>query len=384
MLKCDESRPACLNCVNTEFSCSYRSATSTTLMVTETSAQQTVPAHSPLGDLPTVSGIEIVEALPISSPADVAFSQSSSQNGVNMLHLELLHHMSSVTWKGFGPNGSQAKVTFDAAVNIALGAPFLMHQLLAVSALHLSTLRLAKRDYYSSEATRLQTEALTLFNNLNPEWMSENTVPVLLFSSLLGIHVLFDTLLFRPADFSVFIDRFVDYLRLHRGVHAVVKGSWSILLESEIAPMLRTRSVVESQNIGNNECGPLKLLIDSSNLSEQAIGTCVQAIDRLQWVFDSFHIRNESSEDDMEVDLIFAWPSTVSLEYTELLLQKRPEALAILAHYAVLLHWRRSLWVIKDGGIFLIEAIMRYLGSYWEHWLAYPASQILDSSTHNG
>lgn len=69
----------------------------------------------------------------------------------------------------------------------------------------------------------------------------------------------------------------------------------------------------------------------------------------------------------------------MSPEFNELLVQKRPEALAILAHYAILLHWSRQLWVIKDGGEFLIKAIVKYLGSYWEPWMAYPLSVIAET-----
>jgi len=351
---------------------------STILKATATSDEQTIHADSSVSYSSAIIGFDNIE--PALSPVDASVSHSSSQSDVNMLHLELLHHMSSVTWKDLAPGGTHSKVTFDAGIKIALDAPFLMYELLAVSALHLSTLRLAQQEFYRSEASNLQKKALAMFNNLNDGWISENTIPTFLFSAFVGIHVIFDTLLFRPSDFCGFIDNFVEHLRLHRGVYTVLGGPWNVLLESEITPMLRTRDLTQCQISGHNECGPLKALIQSRNLSQAAIEICVQEVERLQWVFDSSRKDEESIDGDMEADLTFAWPSTVSFEFTELLLQKLPEALAILAHYAVILHWKRNLWIVKDGGIFLIEAIMRHLGSYWEPWLDFPAREILAGS----
>ena len=361
-------------------SCGYHRADPSSSPASTPVSDQTASIDSPGSGFYSAAESPIFGRNPITTSNHTLSYQNFPPNGVNILHLELFHHLSSVTWKGFRVGGNNARQAFDAVINFAFGAPFLMHEILAISALHLSTLRPNQKELYSNKAAELQTYALSLFNNLPDSYNSENPIPVFLFSSFLGIHVLFDTLLYRPADFSLFIDRFVGCLRLHRGVYTLAKGSWALLQDTELRPLIITREQGETEG---NECAVLKSLMRSADLSQASVDTCQKAIERLQWVFDCSHLQTESTEDAGEADLIFAWPITISPEFTELLLQKRPEALAVLAHYAVLLHWRRNLWIIKDGGMFLMESIMRYLGSYWEHWLAFPISVLREVESNN-
>lgn len=276
--------------------------------------------------------------------------------------------MSRYTSREFLQATTEARESFDAAIDLAISAPFLMHQLLAIGALHLSTVRTDKEDFYRSQAAELQVQALSFFNNLPRDCHSENPTPVFLFSSFLGVHVMFDTLLFRPTDFTQFLDRFIGCLRLHRGVYTFAKGSWSSLSSSDIAPLIQTHEP-GAEHISKQECSSLKALMYAADLGSTSIKACLDSIDRLQWVFDCASLGTTGG-----ADVIFAWPITMSSEFTELLAQRRPEALAVLAHYGVMLHFRRDLWIIKDSGLYLIKSIIKYLGSYWEHWLEFPLS----------
>jgi len=79
---------------------------------------------------------------------------------------------------------------FHAVVPIALSAPHAMYQILALSALHLSHIRTAQASHYREEATALQIEALSRFNDSSPEITIESCAPMLLFSTLLSLHTL--------------------------------------------------------------------------------------------------------------------------------------------------------------------------------------------------
>lgn len=382
IVKCDESRPSCLNCITADLSCGYRTARSPSSPApTPAIDQQTASIDSPASGIYSTAGSPNSGRSSLTTSNNAFLHQSSYPNEVNIFHLELLHHMSTEGCRDFRGDTVKARQAIDAAINIAIGAPFLMHEILAISALHLTIVRPDSKEFYSNQAAELQTHALSLFNNLPDTYNSANPIPVFLFSSFLGIHVLFDTLLYRPADFNLFIDRFVGYLRLHRGVSTIAKGSYTLLKDTELRSLLPTGEQGERE--GGNECAVLKSLMQSADLSQTSVNVCQKAIEQLQWVFDISQLQAGSGDENGEADMIFAWPVGLSPEFTELLLQKKPEALAILAHYAVLLHWRRSLWIIKDGGRFLIESIRRYLGSYWDPWLAFPISVLpeLESNT---
>lgn len=55
-----------------------------------------------------------------------------------------------------------------------------------------------------------------------------------------------------------------------------------------------------------------------------------------------------------------------------LVLQRKPEALIIIAYLAPLLHRRRQNWLVGNAGEVLINAILDYLGPDWAVWLQAP------------
>ncbi|KAH9215462.1 hypothetical protein DL95DRAFT_435594 [Leptodontidium sp. 2 PMI_412] len=382
-IKCDESRPSCLNCVTVGLSCGYHNISpAATPTSTPGSDRGTVSSDSPSSALHSAAGSSILEHFSAAAAKDEVSYQAPIQTGINLIHLELLNNMVSVTCKDFRRDENAAREHVQIGIKYGLKTPYLMHEILAVSALHLSTLRPHQQEFYRDEATELQTCALSLFNNSPVGHTFENLPSVVLFSSFLGIHVLFDTLLFRPADFSLFIGRFIRYLRLHRGVFTIVKGSWSRLQETDLQPLLGAgRQLGQVEAKSGTECDALKSLMQSADLSQGSIEACQQALKCLQWVFDALRVGD--TEGSGEVDLILAWPIMISPEFTDLLSQCRPEALVILAYYAVVLHYRRDLWIINDGGRFLIESITRYLGSYWQQWLTLPTSVLSEADSIN-
>ena len=77
--------------------------------------------------------------------------------------------------------------------------------------------------------------------------------------------------------------------------------------------------------------------------------------------------------------LIWVWPINLSGEFTDLLSMRKPEALIILAHYAVLLHHRRRVWLVGNVGGILIQEISKFLGTFWKSWLDWPNEVIAQS-----
>jgi hypothetical protein len=72
--------------------------------------------------------------------------------------------------------------------------PYLLHEILAFSSLHLASIHPAKSISYQHQAMALQTRAVSLFNSHWTEIDETNCVSILLFSSVLGHHLLADTL----------------------------------------------------------------------------------------------------------------------------------------------------------------------------------------------
>lgn len=276
----------------------------------------------------------------------------------------------------FGPNG--AKLYSEAIFKSAVSAPYLMHELLAFSALHLSTLEFDDADTagYLQQAAELQMSALALFNAVKYDVRDENCMALFAFSSLLGMHALFDAIT-TCADFTGTLNKIINYLKLHRGVSAITRQSWHVLRYSEI------RHIIDAIEAGDqlyrqhpedpdNGCNKLLSLVNTSSdkLGPGQYKACQDAVQNLHWVFG---VRRAVPE-PYPTHITLAWPVRVSAEFVELLEQRQPIPLIILTHWAVLLHAERDLWIFGDGGRRVIGPLLEYFGSYWDRWLDLPRS----------
>ncbi|KAL2816186.1 hypothetical protein BDW59DRAFT_153409 [Aspergillus cavernicola] len=346
-VKCDEQRPICSNCTAAERICEY----STRIV--------NINPKPPL-----------TASTPIASPSPSAGSPSVAFDDlpVNMLHVELFHNLFTATYTTFDPNGSLTWLP--EVVSHTIKTPYLVNEMLAFSALHLSTTRPAQRDYYHYHAAQLQTQALAIFKETSPEVTQETCIPLFFFSSVLGIHMLCDTLIYRENDFDHFLTRFVHYLRLHHGVRAIISQAWSMLLDSILKPAFNSGiELYQSHGPLAPGCEKLQNLIIAANLGTELTETYQRAIKSLQ---ACINIANAEHVDHVAANAVITWPILVKLEFSDLLEQRRPEALVILAHYAVLLHRYRDSWLFGDSGRFIIEEVTRYLGSEFEEWLEWP------------
>lgn len=287
-----------------------------------------------------------------------------------MLHARLFHHLCTQTVKSTGVINEEA---YPELWEHSLSAAFLMNQLLAVSALHLSILQPQQRSYYHHHATQLQTHALADFNSLPTENVEEMCVPKFLFASILGFHLLCETLVYyQKKDLGVFVDQFVHSSRLHRGVRAIASGGfWNSTLKGVVERMSKYETPFSELDVSLHT--PFKEFVErlqesSVGDSEKHIYTHVSKV--LQVIMNELQNRTDGSG----IDLLLSWTAVVDPEYINMLADRQTEALVLLAHYGALLHTRQHLWMIGDAGAYLIDSIAGHLGSIWEEWLRWPIS----------
>ncbi|KAH7406699.1 hypothetical protein DE146DRAFT_676056 [Phaeosphaeria sp. MPI-PUGE-AT-0046c] len=302
---------------------------------------------------------------------------------LNMHHMELFSQFIFETGPSVYEGGSIDNESFRAIMPAALSAPYAMYQMLALSALHLSHTRTAQASHYREEATFLQTEALSLFNDSWAEITTENCVPMLLFSSLLSLHTLGEAVIASETDAGGFLNRFVTHLNLHRGVRAVSSQSWQMLSKSNISSILdRTERALHATSLQSQEqatfvTNRLHNLLKEADMGPESEQACREAVESLQLIYQSESLIGESSA-KMAPGSIWTWPILLSAVFTDLVMKRRPEALIILCHYAVLLHRRRHIWLVRNAGQMLISEITRYLGTYWSDWLDWPNQMLQD------
>ncbi|KAL4993223.1 hypothetical protein BDV10DRAFT_198511 [Aspergillus recurvatus] len=352
-VKCDERRPRCILCTMSSRECSFASEAPT----------PTKPSPAPLGS-PTVSSREAQSETPVDSQAQ------RIEEPVNLQHAELLIHLTSsqaTDLFSLGDDLEPYHATVSRALGIGLTSPYLLYQLLAFSARHLAYLHPAKKAYHLHQAISLQTQALSLFNAEKVQVTASNCVAICLFSVVLGHHLLADTLTLALAQsvpaagcgdcgLDAFLERYVQCLETHRGVYTVAMGGWSLLMETELAPVLSRSRAFTSQEPKGNECQRLQVLVISSvSLGQGEKEACLQAIRYLQLGFDAL---STGEDDNMRYQMLFLWNVLVPPEFS--------------AYYALLLHHGRHIWQVGGAGQQILGMIEGYLGPDWDQWLEHP------------
>jgi hypothetical protein len=311
------------------------------------------------------------------SPTPSSTSTSSSHpdpiadEPVNLNHMELLAHLSldsDMFNLGFAPsNVSPINLVFKAS----LESPCLMHLILAFSARHLAFLHPDRSSSYLHQAVSLQTRAISMFNASWTGVTQSNCVWVLFFSTVLGHHMLTDTLATRdPGGLDAFMTQYIQFAAMHKGIYTVAVTAWPTLMESELAPILALSEGYHTRSPRGNHCQQIKTLVDRAvGLREEEKEACRLAINYLQIGFDSILSDHGLGN---RFHIIFIWALLLPQEFTTLLAAKQPEALVLLAYYALLLHYARGLWQIGDAGAYIINMITEYLGPEGAPWLQYP------------
>ncbi|KAL2811278.1 hypothetical protein BJX63DRAFT_399578 [Aspergillus granulosus] len=356
-VKCDERQPVCSNCTTSQRVCEYGSRF--------LSAYPRSPLPGRVGQsaspAPASGGASPESQGPSSAPVP--------DQPVNMLHVDLFHNLYTEVHLTFDPTRSFPWLA--DLVGESITTPYLVNELLAFSALHLSTTRPSRREFYRYHAAHLQTHALSIFKESNPQVTQETCVPLFLFATVLGIHMLCDTLIYREeTSLPAFLPRFVHFFRLYYGVRAVISEAWSIIQDTVLAPTFNYgRDVYAFDGHFGPGCSKLLSLITNANLGKDLTDTYRQAIESLQ---SCLNVTEGSHEPHASINGVTTWPILVQIEFGDLLEQERPEALVILAHYALLLHRFRHSWLFGDSGQFIIVEVTRHLGDEWKEWLEWP------------
>jgi len=427
-IRCDEGRPSCTNCTIAERSCSFPTTPPTgTATGTGTGPQAAssleVPSHPPHhsqahsparstssgGSLPStgryaVSGDETpqqrlpsfnesfadaapappvpVQVVPGAAnlnlnPLSAAAAATGSAPGSLLAstftpqHLQLLHHVEN-NMEGDIMGRGQTTTVIDMAIRHALDAPYLLDQLLAFSALHCAHSRPDHAPTFRHLATELQTRGIAYFSKETERLARDEASygpPHFLYATLLSVHTLAETLSYLRSDFELFVERFIDCLHLHRGILFIVRPQMQVLMQSELEPILAlTQIQLPRDPRRGSETDSLNALLASSDLPPAHANACREASGLLQWAFD---LSARLPQSDIP-HAVSGWSVVVPPEFAEVLRERRPEALVVMAYYGALVHRTRRYWVCSSNGAYMISAIARHLGEGWRGALQWP------------
>ncbi|PMD34459.1 hypothetical protein L207DRAFT_638940, partial [Hyaloscypha variabilis F] len=368
-IKCDEHRPVCVNCSTAGMQCSFASPAQSMTGPTldESTTNKTL---SPVLKINTPS--------PSSSCIDPALVPPHPY--VNATHMELFYFI--IDGADWASGGDHLRAARPHIVKYAFDYPFLLNQLLAISALHLSTRRPGQSSFYRKEATRLQTQGLRSFNETLQVLNHENIIPAFLFSAFQGIATFFETFhdpAFEARDWTTFLENIVQSFRLLQGVRGIVYPWWQFLLTSEIKDILDDvgEDAILCKDFSDEvveQFESMRVHISQSpELDENQASACDKAMEELIFVYKSAFFKGEPAVGDQSAAKhATRWFLLAPAAYTELLVQQKPEALVILGQSAVVLHRLRACWNVGDAAHRLLLVVDAHLEDSWRATLSWP------------
>ena len=374
-IQCDERKPSCANCDRNSLPCSLEFLT---------------PMNSFLARNRANANITAVRATyPCPPRLKPELSPSIFDGRTN----ELLHHYTTHVCASLSGHRSPSVWQVDMP-QLALAHPFLLSGILAISALHLSTVSSHRRRKLQTLAIALETAALPSFRQ---SMNSPNAVTIHATFAFAGTVIFY--MMMSPEVEKVNRcrlptrdDDHPHWFLAVRGVVALLASNWAALEKGPFAPLLHgdTGPSCALDNPNDEELAklegmfppllPLKHPYTTSSLSPSSplsretsnIEICKVALDKLRRVSAIPYSLNGTLCIKASAHM---WPGVINQDFLDLIYEKYPRALVILAYYCVMLKRNNHLWYLKGLGTGLLESIWDELGDEWRPWIQRAVDQ---------
>lgn len=300
-----------------------------------------------------------------------------------MADLELMHHYTMITCETLAASPRSQRVFREDMPRLAPHYPFLLHQILAISAFHLAYLHPESRSKYTLRGSQHQSEGLTGMREALSENITESSSYALFGASSLLISCAFasglndDHVTLRVSPLHAILDIFTIF----RGTAALdmfameqLRNTPSANFYDPTMPNVRDPFLFPSMR--------MKL----SHLRTK-IHDCVQDDDNVKMTLDSGLACLLDCMENTPGPTLFAtpqqrilylWPMVVSGDFLGLLRAHNPVALVIFLHYcAVLQVIEEESWTLSGWSQALARSFSALLqNSSWAAEAEWPMERI--------
>jgi hypothetical protein len=312
--------------------------------------------------------------------------ESNGSSDINVSDLELLHHFVTVTYLTMSNVPEEQLYWQNEMIKIGLQNTFLLRGILAFSALHLCYLNPTQSIKYLVTASTHQDTSLAQFREALSTISLSKFDPILAYSCILPLSSLASTASSRlrnQVQEQDTLSAFLDSIQLLRGVNLILLPWSDMFSTSRLMPLL----TVAVQHLPQASTYPGMESLDrlqtacstfcTSTSTSAHLGmtmTFTKAISQLRTTFARFF--KAASREQFIIGIILLWILDVSDDFIQLLSKRHPSSLAILAHFAALLHQENHVWWLESLGSSLITDISMGLDNEWDEVLKWPKSVI--------
>lgn len=312
---------------------------------------------------------------PLLALSDPTLHPMAANPSLNVADLELLHHYDTST--AYTLESIPALQTFLrlSVPRMAFSHPFLLHALLAVSALHLAHFKRDLRPHYLGQANYHYHVALPTVMSLLGAINEDTCRPLYMFSTLSSIFTL--GMGPKPGDFLVFDEQGIaDWLIQFRGVRSLMESQPGVLQHSELSPLFSIPARQMDQPPPKNQhLQSLRQLIIERASDVPDVEVFIAALDELSLSFpETYTLGLRSTQTSLQI--VFVWLYRLSDEFVQHLQRRQPIALVVLGHFCVLLNSLSSVWWVKGWVEHLLSAIYGSLNAEHRMWMNWPMEEI--------
>lgn len=298
---------------------------------------------------------------------------------LNLRDLELMMQWCNSTYRTLSREEATDQIWQAIVPQEALSHPFLMHGILALSALHLARVGSEdRRTTYISSAVGHQNQALAVFREFLGDINSSNGKAMFIFSSMVTVFAFG----FPPAppestEILALVDDLYQVLVLCSGMVQILETARSWIVDSDLGPLLKVeyddhhprysvpddaRRALQQLHEVNDICAGRDPEHDHSGHKT--------AVDNIALMLSEI-------ESGLKTPSVAVWWAVkCPKKYLESLRAHRPLALVILAYYGVILHRLRHQWWIDGWSTRILNAVWFSLNNKWRHALNWAMTEV--------
>jgi Fungal specific transcription factor domain len=296
---------------------------------------------------------------------------------LDVVDLKLMHYfITVVSYDLSNPTDPEYLALWQVhAVKLGFKHDFLLRGILAVAAYHMGDHRPERKAELELVASTHQNLALTSFQEMLADVNESNCHALFAFSCLIIVMAFASNSKAKPSDFNT------EVLQ------------WFYLL--------RGASIVLHMHSDSIKCSFLKPMLDEMAHTDTTAAHTIPDADRITDLFRicgvSSHDRETSQAYNLAISSLlntfkqtsicksrgqgtilagFVWPITIPPKFVDLLSEKQPEALLILAYYCVIVHWGQEgdqpAWFLIGWGRYMLETVQDLLPESWHEHLDWP------------
>ncbi|KAE8420045.1 hypothetical protein BDV36DRAFT_281825 [Aspergillus pseudocaelatus] len=368
-VKCDELRPKCSNCLRRDSQCEYDSAASLRWIHGAAFCQQSTTDDAANDQQ---SGTVTMERSGLMLPKRcTSLDDSVVPPILNLVDLELLMHWKDSTYQIFCRNPHTHTIWQSLVPQEALKEPFLMHGILALSAVHLAqTKSVNLRPTYISTAVSHQNQALTTFRSSLHNINESNSVAMFAFASIATVHSFAFPQEPGSPDPRFTVDDLCQVIVFAQGVHQISVSAADYLQNSIFKPLLQwdglEQRLTDDARLSFEKLREAIYVLDTESTHHAYLKTIDGIQDSLAEILGGFHGVAAATRVAIRMPVI----------YVALLRNYDPLALVILCHYCAVLHRLRHNWCVEDRGARAARALWFIIGDEWRHLMHWPMQDI--------